>query len=372
MRHFSDLYMRGAEGALVSLFAWGWHGVDLFFALSGFLIGGQIIEDCRAGSFRFREFFIKRTFRIIPPYFFAIAVFVAYFSWVNGFLILENSEVFKDFVTHALYMQDYIQSSRMMYNGIYWSLAVEEKFYIVLPLVMFLLYFVLKAEKKRYILFTLGALAALGMGLRFASYAPTKDFWSEYLAPFHVRFDNLLMGVIAAFVYFRERLLRVCKLALVLTAAVCLSLSYMYGDLTTGYFNVCWQFTLTGVGFSALILWLVSVDAGRFLPFKKLLAAVSKYSYTIYLYHLLLLGLTNKWLKALISGLDGGVAVSVLVFIVYFAFVTMISMGIYEIVDRPFMKLRWRILGEKDILANSYNNIMNLSPPRSPSPGERE
>jgi peptidoglycan/LPS O-acetylase OafA/YrhL len=129
MRHFFDLFMKGYEGFLAPFFSWGWHGVDLFFALSGFLIGGQIIEECRHREFSFRRFFIKRSFRILPPYFFAIAVFVAFFSYANGFLILENSRVFSDFMAHVLYLQDYIQSGQMMYNGIYWSLAVEEKFY---------------------------------------------------------------------------------------------------------------------------------------------------------------------------------------------------------------------------------------------------
>ncbi|OGP12942.1 MAG: hypothetical protein A2052_05555 [Deltaproteobacteria bacterium GWA2_54_12] len=97
MRHFYDLFMKGSEGPLAVFFSWGWHGVDLFFALSGFLIGGQIIGECRNSEFRFKRFFIKRSFRILPPYFFAIAVFVVFFSYMNGFFILKNSQVFNIF-----------------------------------------------------------------------------------------------------------------------------------------------------------------------------------------------------------------------------------------------------------------------------------
>jgi len=269
MRHFHDLYMKGSQGVLSSFFSWGWHGVDLFFALSGFLIGGQIIEDCRDRTFSFRSFFLKRSFRIIPPYFFALAVFVGFFSYMNGFLILRDVAVLRDFISHALYLQDYIRP--IIYNGIYWSLAVEEKFYIVLPLFLFFFYFVLKTQKRRYILLSLGALVLLGVGIRFLSFEPGRDFWSGYLAPFHLRFDNLLLGVIAAFVFihFREWLSSIGKYALLVISTACLGLSFFYGGFGTDYFNVCWQFTLTGVGFSALILWLVSIDAGRFLPFKK-------------------------------------------------------------------------------------------------------
>lgn len=350
MRHFSDLYLKGSEGALVSFFSWGWHGVDLFFALSGFLIGGQIIEECRGGSFSFRNFFLKRTFRIIPPYFIAIFVCVAFFSFKSGFLILRNGEVLKDFLAHAFYLQDYIQAKTMMYNGIYWSLAVEEKFYIVLPLIIFAFYFVLKSEKKIFLLLLLGVLAFAGIAFRFMTFEQGKDFWSAYLVPFHLRFDNLLLGVVASFlfIHFRERLSSVGKYALAPIAVFCLGLSFIYGSFGTGYFNVCWQFTLTGVGFSALILWLVSVDAGRYMPFKKALSVLSKYSYTMYLYHILILGLTHNWLRAFLVSAGGSTAAALLVFVAYFGAVTAASAVIYNSVDRPFMNWRRRLLERKE------------------------
>lgn len=350
MRHFFDLFMKGSEGALVSFFSWGWHGVDLFFALSGFLIGGQIIEECRNREFSFSRFFVKRSFRILPPYFFAIAVFVAFFSYANGFLILRDSQVLNDFLAHAFYLQDYIQSGQMMYNGIYWSLAVEEKFYIVLPVIIFFLYSRIKNENSCCLLFALGALALVGIAVRFISFEPGKEFWSTYLVPFHLRFDNLLMGVLAAFlfIYFRGRLSTVWKYALLLAAAICLGLSYLYGGLGTSYFNVCWQFTLTGVGFSALILALVSFNAGRYLPFKKAFSAVSKYSYAMYLYHLLILGFTHSYLRALLTRLDRGTAGFLLVFALYFAVVTAVSMAVYAVIDRPFMNYREKLLRKNE------------------------
>ena len=362
MRHFFDLYLKGSEGALVSFFSWGWHGVDLFFALSGFLIGGQIIEECRDREFCFKRFFVKRSFRILPPYFFAIAVFVVFFSFVNGFFILENSQVFNDFLVHALYLQDYIQSGQMMYNGIYWSLAVEEKFYIILPVVIFFLYSRRKKENSNCLPAALGALALVGIALRFMTFEPGKEFWSSYLAPFHLRFDNLLVGVLAAFLFigFRGRFSIVWKLALALVAAACLGLSFVYGGFGTGYFNVCWQFTLTGVGFAALILSLVSVEAGKYLPFKKVFSALSKYSYTMYLYHLLILSLTHKWLKALLTRPGTDTAGFLFVFVLYFAFVMVSSFVIYNLVDRPFMNWRRRLLERREKKAEAAAVVAGL------------
>jgi len=347
MRHFFDLYLKGYEGLLAPLFSWGWHGVDLFFALSGFLIGGQMIEEFRAGEFSFRRFFVKRSFRILPPYFAAIAVFVVVFSFTNGFLILRNADVLNDFLAHAFYLQDYVQSGQMMYNGIYWSLAVEEKFYIGLPLVIFFLYQGDRSGKSLFMV--LGALALSGVALRFLSYEQGADFWSEYLAPFHLRFDSLLLGVLAAFLFikFRGRLSSAWKWALAAAVVSCLAMSFLCGSYGTGYFNVCWQFTLTGVGFSALILLLVSVDAGKYLPFRKAFSAVARYSYAMYLYHILILTLAHQWLKELIEGAGGGTAGGLIAFAAYFGAVTAASAVVYYIVDRPFMNWRRRVLGEE-------------------------
>jgi peptidoglycan/LPS O-acetylase OafA/YrhL len=120
--------------------------------------------------------------------------------------------------------------------------------------------------------------------------------------------------------------------------------SYIFGSYGNGYFNVCWQFTLTGVGFSALTLSLVTVDAGKYLPFKKFFSAVSKYSYTMYLYHLLVLNSTYTFLRYLLTLFDIGTPGFLLAFAVYFAAVTAVSMAIYAIIDRPFMNYRKKLV----------------------------
>jgi peptidoglycan/LPS O-acetylase OafA/YrhL len=150
------------------------------------------------------------------------------------------------------------------------------------------------------------------------------------------------------FIHFRGRFSPVWKYALALASAACLGLSFVYGSFGTGYFNVCWQFTLTGVGSSALILSLVSVGAGKFLPLKKAFSAISKYSYTMYLYHLLFLTMTHNYLRALLAQLGTGTAGFLLVFALYFAVVTASSMAIYAVIDRPFMNWRKRLLRKKE------------------------
>lgn len=113
----------------------GWAGVDLFFVLSGFLITG-ILLDTRDSSRCLPVFWMRRVLRIFPLYFAALAVFLAvspaawlpaepdrryYWLYLNNWLnLLENRDV-----NHLL--------------GHFWSLAVEEQFYLLWPVVVWAL-----------------------------------------------------------------------------------------------------------------------------------------------------------------------------------------------------------------------------------------
>ena len=67
--HFRDIInIIPSDTVMGSLFTMGRRGVPLFFVLSGFLIGGQILEELQAGRFSFKKFYVKRLWRILPPY----------------------------------------------------------------------------------------------------------------------------------------------------------------------------------------------------------------------------------------------------------------------------------------------------------------
>lgn len=75
LRHFGA---RGGaldpDASITRLILWGSQGVALFFVLSGFLIGGQILEEVSSGGFSFKRFYFKRILRIFPPYYFSLFV----------------------------------------------------------------------------------------------------------------------------------------------------------------------------------------------------------------------------------------------------------------------------------------------------------
>lgn len=349
MRHFLDMILLvnfgHMPGFLTGLFSAGWHGVDLFFALSGFLIGGQIIEGCTNGSFGFGSFFIKRFFRIVPPYFIAIAVYIIFYSWVDNFFLLNDPIVLKDTIIHLLYIQDYLPAVQV-YNGIYWSLAVEEKFYFLLPVIVFL---ILKYRSRASLLYVILGLLAVGVAIRFMVFDPSKHFWSTYLVPFHNRFDNLLFGVLAAFLFIQLKgsFPKWMKYALAAVAAAAIGPVLAFGELESEYFSVCWQFTLSGIGFSALILAFLAFNIGSIPFLKGATALIAKYSYTIYLYHYLGLALTHQFLRSLLIQYGTGPLSVISVFIVYFAAVFAGSAVLHTVIERPCMNIRKWILRKK-------------------------
>lgn len=125
----------------------GWLGVDIFFFISGFLISNKIIVDLNNDKFKFKNFYIKRIKRILPPVFSTII-----FSLPFAFVLLPPKELF-------LFLSS-IQSTVLFYSNIFfqnldfynspstkffpmlhmWSLSIEEQFYIIFPLLIFIIF----------------------------------------------------------------------------------------------------------------------------------------------------------------------------------------------------------------------------------------
>jgi peptidoglycan/LPS O-acetylase OafA/YrhL len=175
--------------------SFGWMGVDLFFVLSGFLIGGILIAHRdRPAEHYFKPFYIRRFFRIVPLYAVAIAVYfsTAFFS---KFELLLGSGTSISWIWYATFTQNFEGS---FFNDAYvfghsWSLAVEEQFYLIIPLVIWLI-------PARFFMRTVAALIACSLTLRTAmvlTMPPAQIDKSVYtLLP--CRMDALLIGVSCA------------------------------------------------------------------------------------------------------------------------------------------------------------------------------
>jgi len=122
----------------------GFFGVDIFFVISGFLIIGQIVADCEAGTFRFGRFWARRVLRILPSYLLVIFACIL----LSLYVLVAPGEMF-EFSEQVMWSAGMAMNSWLIRHVGYfdtdsnvkellhlWSLAVEEQFYLVWPLVL--------------------------------------------------------------------------------------------------------------------------------------------------------------------------------------------------------------------------------------------
>jgi peptidoglycan/LPS O-acetylase OafA/YrhL len=119
-----------------------WTGVDLFFVLSGFLIGG-ILYDAKDSKSYYPTFYSRRIYRIFPLYFMWIALFMVGLHFVRPSSVSALREIFNRDLpvwSYPFFLQNFSMASQTTFGpawmGVTWSLAVEEQFYLLLPLIV--------------------------------------------------------------------------------------------------------------------------------------------------------------------------------------------------------------------------------------------
>ncbi|MGA3283345.1 MAG: acyltransferase [Verrucomicrobiota bacterium] len=206
----------------------GWVGVDLFFVISGFLIGG-ILLDHREASNYYRIFYLRRFLRIVPLYavLLAPALLVvglgleSRFSGhglgtVNGWTMLVYLCFLQNFIVPFVTVPGYL--------GVTWSLAVEEQFYLLLPPL------VRRLNGPRLVQITVAAimLAPLLRASSFLVFSESSKACGVCYMLLPCRWDSLLMGVLSAYAlrvtqvreWLVERMARLRALWLALAAGI--------------------------------------------------------------------------------------------------------------------------------------------------------
>lgn len=186
------------ESVVAGLTSMGWSGVDLFFVLSGFLITG-ILFDARNGRHYFRNFYMRRTLRIFPLYY--AVVFLCLVVMPNlpeGVVPLQKAENFAriegDEIWYWLYLSNFAIASAEAFRhailDISWSLAIEEQFYAVWPLVVL-------ACGRKSLMIACAAVVCVSPFVRAAFLAADFTGVSVYVMT-PTRLDPLAMGAFVA------------------------------------------------------------------------------------------------------------------------------------------------------------------------------
>jgi len=268
-----------------------WGGVDLFFALSGFLITGILLRT-RTSKNYFPSFYGRRVLRIFPIYYLVLTISVIVGHFSAGFAsLLPPSTSSK--MSYFLYLQNwpvFWHGAKVMGGvwGVYWSLAVEEQFYLIWPLVILLL-----PEKAIVRICFIGLPCALLLRVFLYHFYFGDQFGLLQITPSRV--DGLLSGATCSIYMFRRK--RPVPIGWII---VCASL----GAAILGYIAVfqrhelvstaMWMGTISTTGYAMLSTALVAISQHKIPLVQKVLTfnwlrLAGKYSYGMYVYHLFLI-----------------------------------------------------------------------------------
>ncbi|MEP6692278.1 MAG: acyltransferase [Gemmatimonadaceae bacterium] len=322
--------------ASLPFFNWGWSGVDLFFILSGYLIGRQLWKErLSTGNVRFGAFVLRRGFRIWPLYF----AMLLYFAIAGP--IAPN---WKD----AAFLSNYLSGG--MSRG--WSLSTEEQFYILVPLLLIATRMI--RRPLHYLWLLAGALVMVWLARWnalhwYVAHGYEGRRLSDAMYPqFHLHSEALIVGLVIALasVWRPARFERDSRAGFSTAGfAIFIGGSAVGLLLRTLDRNI---FAFTGLAFiyGSLALWLLW-DRSWVSRLASLRAfyPISRLSYGMYLNHFYIFPFVTIWLITTLrshgmsepvwfsAGLLSGVAIS--------AGVAMIT---FLLIERPFLALRDRLL----------------------------
>ena len=316
----------------------GFFGVTVFFFLSGYLITTLLrIEFENTGEIGLRNFYVRRAFRIWPL-FYLVLIVATLLSALGAYgppLPFDPGLVFMQFAHLANYaiVQSGWYLGRANGTWVYWSLAVEEHFYLVLPIVyLAMLKARVRPSRQAAIFLSLCLLTLLWrLALVFAFDAPRERI---YVAT-DTRIDSILFGCVLAVVYnpvldaapCREAWLKHVWFPL---GGVLLVLSFLPRQ---PWFDQTVLYTLQGL--ALLPLFLVAVRYPQWLPCRALNHPWAKVlgvlSYAIYLVHTIVIGLVERW-----------IASPLVLTLLAAASTLLVAWILHRGVEQPFIRLRKR------------------------------
>ncbi len=321
--HFTAEFGASAAIQHFPLVYFGWTGVDLFFVLSGLLIGGQIWKELRkTGRIQIGTFLLRRGLRIWPLYFAFVLLIVA----EAVFFQRDSSGLWSDIFMVSNYFHHQIGGG--------WSLSTEEQFYVLLPVSMLVASRFLSTG--RLMILPIAGMVLLPIAreltIRYSglSLIAARDLM---YSPFHTHSDGLALGVILAWItVFRPSLLVkrrvvVCMAMLVLGAAL-----YVLNREVFKYSSLALIFGAAVVAGLGLHRVPAILDWGGFY-------VISRLSYGIYLNHFGLVPIVTPPLAFLHRLGSAGYFLGY--FIVFLACMAFAALT-FALIEWPFLQLRER------------------------------
>jgi peptidoglycan/LPS O-acetylase OafA/YrhL len=330
---------------LTDIFGFGWTGVDLFFVLSGFLISNQLFTEIqRRDDISLRNFYTKRAFRILPPYFFILLIYI----FIPAFHEREQLSPLWKMFTFTQNLGVNISVYGTFSHS--WSLCVEEQFYLLFPL---LLLFLLKSGRLKRSTWLIPTIFVLSILLRLIIWhfilKPLEDqddfgrYWYQWIYyPTDTRLDGLIVGVCVAAIYrFKPAWIswinQYANLMWILGIIFFVITFYVASDAHKR-FSTIFGFSLVALCFGMLVFSAILPGSILFKSKSFLSRHLATLSYSVYLCHKGLIHVTQKVLDGYIHE-DGTV--------MFFICIAVCILGAYLMrifIEKPAMAIRDRYL----------------------------
>jgi peptidoglycan/LPS O-acetylase OafA/YrhL len=311
---------------------YGSAGVNLFFVLSGFLVSGLLFNEFKQrGELSIKRFYVRRAWKIYPAFYFFLAVSYLYCRYGIGHKIPDHI-----LVREVFFFQNYAPS----YWNHTWSLAVEEHFYIILPL---LLLFMVKRNRgenpfARIPVLVL-AISALALTLRCLTCYLQPIYGNfTHRFPTHLRIDALFFGVLIAYFYhfrtdaFRNLLYRWRFLLIGGGVAGLMSLRFV---LISEWFDYTFKPLQEYLSAAAILSGVMLCAIPRNWATRSL-ATIGSYSYSIYLWHMATIYFVTPKLRDSVSWDIRAVIYLVSAFVVGIAMAKLVELPTLSLRDRWF------------------------------------
>jgi peptidoglycan/LPS O-acetylase OafA/YrhL len=319
---------------IVKIKATGWVGVDLFFALSGFLITGILVDSFGEERY-FRNFYARRALRIFPLYYGVLLILFLVLrpTWSDGrqfyllLVYLQNT---------ALWWHGNQPALLQSLTGHLWSLAAEEQFYLVWPIIVFWV------RDRRKLMWIAAALVLAVPVIRTALLLNGVTFRVIYTSTL-CRADSLLAGAWLALAVrgdLKDRVLRIAPITFSAAMLGCLAIAW-----TTGTFFWDKNPLVTTIGYSALAVAGASLIAMALRPGSTTGAIMNlsplrwlgKYSYGIYIIHPMIGFLFVPWIE---THIHGKIASHMAVFVATLLVTFPLAWVSYNLYERRFLGLK--------------------------------
>jgi peptidoglycan/LPS O-acetylase OafA/YrhL len=331
---------RNLHNPLSWLASVGWTGVDLFFVLSGFLITG-ILYDTRGASNFFGAFYARRALRLFPLYFVAVGIVLSAAALSHASMSWKAVPFYIYGANLMLAFKDGVPNFSPYFSCLhFWSLALEEQFYSLWPLIVFFVF------RRRTLMQICGGGILGALLLRIVVTHFKASPWIPY-TELPMRMDSLLAGGLLALGLRgpRAAVWRSRRILYSFMVGYCLILIALFVQARTLFFTssemTSWGYSMTaGVYVCVVALALMPGTVPNRLGRVPLLRFFGRYSYGLYVWHQLPAPIVISWQGWFIRHIHPLVLGQMAYVIVLLAIFTALAMASYHLLEVRFLNLK--------------------------------